>query len=504
MPRAVAAHGASGSRSKYRRDETNLTLDYHETRQFAYLQDHTISSSLEGMYDEIKRDPLAEKKYFLSVYLDDWPRKLGRVFKPVVNWASQPVAFLSAQVGYPNTRGELQWTGKSFQKADGDDARWTLGITQKERQRRREPTGGWDPDKTFIKRKVHMLEPGDGFANPFVVTQIDQNVIDLDPEPNGTAMNDTTLEVRADSAGRLAVGPISLGAVLDDARQTVEVTFDPTDDRWAVARTRAGPDGPWLYGDQDQPRFWSIYTGDPTFRPFFRYKVHVVVKGSLFAKGQAWHGPWVEANGNGPITIAVPTPDSEGVVPKEAPPIMVVGADGKVVREGMSRPGPRAACRRNQADDRRGVRRGYQLLARQTRGTRRGGAGRAGGVVSVRPVERRRLQWEGRGGSGIPRARGHGLARIRPAQARGWCGRRMTIVDGAAAGGDGAGRRRAVAGPAAGVDWIEIPGRDPGDRVLYALPDAATPVDPADECATRPEGQGRRATRGSTSSVPPN
>ena len=60
-----------------------------------------------------------------------------------------------------------------------------------------------------------------------------------------------------------------------------------------------------------------------------------MVKGSLFAKGQAWEGPWVEANGNGPITIAVPTPDSEGVVPKEAPPIMVVGADGKVVREGV-------------------------------------------------------------------------------------------------------------------------------------------------------------------------
>jgi hypothetical protein len=319
---------------KYRRDETNLTLDYHETRQFAYLQDHTISSSLEGMYDEIKRDPLAEKKYFLSVYLDDWPRKLGRVFKPVINWASQPVAFLSAQVGYPNTRGELQWTGKTFQKADGDDARWTLGITQKEKADVAGPPAGWEPDKTFIKRKVHMLEPGDGFANPFVVTQIDQNVIDLDPEPNGTAMNDTTLEVRADSAGRLAVGPMSLGAVLDDARQTVEVTFDPTDEnRQSLGREQVRM--VWAYGDQDQPRFWSIYTGDPTFRPFFRYQVHVVVKGSLFAKGQAWLGPWVDANGNGPITIAVPTPDSEGVEMKEAPPIMVVGADGRVVREGM-------------------------------------------------------------------------------------------------------------------------------------------------------------------------
>jgi hypothetical protein len=74
---------------KYRRDTTKLSLDYHETRQFAYLQDHTIGGSLQGMYDEIKRDPGAEKKYFLSVPLDDWPRKLARVFKPVVNWTTQ-------------------------------------------------------------------------------------------------------------------------------------------------------------------------------------------------------------------------------------------------------------------------------------------------------------------------------------------------------------------------------------------------------------------------------
>ena len=147
---------------KYRRDETNLTLDYHETRQFAYLQDHTISSSMEGMYDEIKRDPLAEKKYFLSVYLDDWPRKLGRVVKPVVNWASQPVAFLSAQMGYPNTRGELQWTGKSFQKSDGDDARWTLGITQKERNDVANPPAAGIPTRPSSSERSICSNPVTG------------------------------------------------------------------------------------------------------------------------------------------------------------------------------------------------------------------------------------------------------------------------------------------------------------------------------------------------------
>ena len=45
---------------KYRRDTTRLNLTYDETRSAQYLQDHVISSTLEGFYDEIKRDPQAE------------------------------------------------------------------------------------------------------------------------------------------------------------------------------------------------------------------------------------------------------------------------------------------------------------------------------------------------------------------------------------------------------------------------------------------------------------
>lgn len=347
QPNVQAAEASSGGGPwgvgvalKYRRDETHLELNYHETRQFAYLQDHTISSSLEGMYNEMKRDPSAEKKYFLSVYLDDWPRKLGRVVKPVANWQSQPVAFLSAQVGYPNTRGELLWTGTVFQKTDGDTATWKIGITQKERADVASPPPGWEPDRTFIKRKVHLQEPDDELANPFVRHQIEQNVIDLDPEPNGTVLNDTTLEVRADSAGRIAVGPIGLDAVLDDARQSVEVTLEPTDDR-GQPLGREQVRFRWQFSDQDQPRIWTVFTGDPALRPFYRYKVQVFVKGSLFNKGQSWEGQWVAANGNGPLTVVVPQPDSPGVVMREAPPLMVVGADGTVTRAGAPLPPPR-------------------------------------------------------------------------------------------------------------------------------------------------------------------
>ena len=318
---------------KARHDETQLELDYHETRQFAYLQDHTISSSLEGMYDEIKRDPTAEKKYFLSVALDDWPRKLARVFKPVVNWSTQPVDFVSAQVGYPNAQGEIQWTGKLFQKTDGDDATWRVALSQKQKTDVANPPQGWEPDKTFIKRKIHMKEPDDLFANPFVINQIDQNEIDLDVGPSGAPMNETTLEIRADSAGRLAVGPIALGVVLDDARQTVEVLFDPTDaDGKSLGREPVK--FRWQSQDQDTARLWSIWTGDPAFRPFFRYQVVVTIKGGLLQAGQSWEGPWVQAAGNGPLTVRVPLPSDPGVTTRAAPPLMVVDARGQVSRAG--------------------------------------------------------------------------------------------------------------------------------------------------------------------------
>lgn len=322
---------------KARRDETHLNLNYHETRQFAYLQEHTISSSLEGMYDEIKKDPLAEKKYFLTVNLDDWPRKLARVFKPVVNWETQPVAFVSAQVGYPNTQGEIQWQGKLFQKSDGDAATWRAALTQKQKADVTNPPSGWEPDRTYIKRKIHMKEPDDIFANPYVVHQIDQNEIDLDPGPNGSLLNDTTLEVRADSAGRLAVGPIGLGVMLEDARQQVEVIFDPTDaDGQSLGREQVR--FRWNFADQEEARRWSIYTGDPAFRPFYRYKVVVTIKGTLLQRGQSWEGPWQQANGNGPLTISVPMPDDTGVITREGPPVMVMDTRGRVARAGLRAP----------------------------------------------------------------------------------------------------------------------------------------------------------------------
>lgn len=325
---------------KYRRDSNQLKLQYNETRQFAYLQEHTVSSSLEGMYDEIKKDPAAEKKYFLSVFLEDWPKNLMRIVKPVVNWTSQPVAFLSVSIGYPDKEGALGWKGTTFQKTDADGTSWKLGIAQKPKNEVTKPPAGWEPDRTFIKRKVHLLESTGLFDDPNIRIEVDQNTIDLDPEPNGTPMNDVTIEVRADDACPIAVGPISLGVMLDAPNQTVEVTFDATDDKGTslnrdpIKFLWKGSAKPDFDPPRDADRFWQIYTNDPKVRAFYRYQVKVTIKGTLTSKGQTWTGPWVNTSAKGSLVVEVPMSDDPGVVSRGFVDVMVVSSKGVVSRAG--------------------------------------------------------------------------------------------------------------------------------------------------------------------------
>lgn len=300
---------------KYRRDETHLDLHYEETQQFAYLQDHTVSNSLAGMFDEIKSDPEAERKYFRTVNLDDWPRKLNRVVRPVAAWQDGDVQFMSVEIGYPGTDGALSWQGHSFAGDEGNDGTYRYAAVQKAASEVSNAPEGWGPDKTFVKRKVHLAEPPSEVVDPYRRTQIQKNVIDLDPEPNGTPLNDTILEVRADSAGKLAVGPLQLGVVLTDNTQVVEAVFEATKEdgtSLGIPPVRFR----WNQNDYDRDRIWTIFSGDPTFKPYYRYKVQVTVKGTLFEPGRAWEGPWTATQGNGPLVISVPRPDGEGVVTK--------------------------------------------------------------------------------------------------------------------------------------------------------------------------------------------
>lgn len=317
--------GGAGVALKARRDETQVDLNYEETRYFRYVQPHTISSSLQGFYNEIKNDPRAEQKYFTRLVLGGLGRKVTRFIKPVVNWpdrtrnhVGEPVAFLSAQVGYPGEQGQIQWSSQTFQSADPIDTTFRPVFVERRREEVRNPPPGWTPDKTFLKRRVHFMEaPGEN-AYPFTKVFVEKNVVELDPGANGTLTNDNIIEVRADEVGTLDVGPVSLGAELSASSEMVEVEFrtkgtraDGTD-RFAKATRFL-----WKFEDQNEPRYYRIFTGQLDFKPDYQYRVHVTVKGTLFNKGKAWTGPWQDVNGNGSLMVAVPGPDDTGVTTRQ-------------------------------------------------------------------------------------------------------------------------------------------------------------------------------------------
>ena len=312
-----------GAAVKLRRDRSHLTLDYTERREMAYLQPYPVSGQLEGMHDQIKADPAAEKRYFQTVDLGDWDRKVTRVVKPVVNWpepaqewVGQPVAFLSAQIGYPNANGELQWDGTTFQATDPPEREWHTSMAMKKAADVSNPPPGWKPGSTYVKRKIHFTEPPSEAENPYARVQVEQNVVDLDPGDVGRATEDINLEVRVDNVGSLTVSPIFLNVDLETAKQIVEVTL-----RARGTTTEGKPRDPvkftWGFGDQINPRHWMLFTGQPDFVPKYDYQVRVIVKGSIMTKGQEWTGPWVEASSSGPMMISVPTPSDPGVTTKE-------------------------------------------------------------------------------------------------------------------------------------------------------------------------------------------
>lgn len=310
----------AGLALKYRRDTTQLDLRYHEKRQMSYLQDHTISSSMEGLAEEIKNNPEKESRYFQTIYLDDWPRKLARIAKPTINWpqisdiySGQPISMASVQIGYPNTSGEVMWVGKTFQKSDPEDTNWTVGITQKFLDDVNDPPKDWKPDKTFIKRKIYMLEPPDHIQFPLVRIQIDENEIDLDPGDYGSLSNDVAVDVRADYAGKIQVGPIALNVELENSKQIVEVTFKAIDDSENDIEKFPPVKFSFDHEDQNEPRYWSIFTADPDVISLYKYQIRVIVKGSLFTQGMEWYGPWITSAGNGPMMLSVPTPEEQGV-----------------------------------------------------------------------------------------------------------------------------------------------------------------------------------------------
>jgi hypothetical protein len=328
--------GGGGVALNYRRDATKLSLHYEETRHHRYAQPTTISSSLEGFFDEIKADPQAERRYFSRLVLGDLGRKVHRIVKPVVRWpkaenehVGDPVAFVSVDIGYPDAQGHPQWRPHVFQSTDTDEqTTWKPNFAQRKMHEVENPPAGWTPDKAFVRRRVHLKEAMGATDDPHVKVFIEKNEVELDPGEHGSLSSDTVIEVRADSVGKLEVAMTGIDATLQDAGQIVEVELQ------AHGKTHDGHDRApvrfvWQHHDQEVPRFWEIFTGQLDYVPRYSYRTHVTVKGTLFSQGMSWTGPWLEGAGNGALMVHVPLADEEGVTVRRLTPREVsLGTDG--------------------------------------------------------------------------------------------------------------------------------------------------------------------------------
>ena len=319
--------GGGGFALKYRRDEQHLNLHYEETRHHRYNQPTTISSSLEGFFNEIKADPEAEQKYFTRLVLGDLSRKVTRIVKPVVNWpdpakewVGEPAAFLSVEIGYPDNQGHLQWLPHVFQSTDtSSETTWKPAFALRQLHEVNNPPSEWTPEKTFVRRRVHLTEPAGATDNPYVQLLVEKNEILLDLDENGTLMDGSIVEVRADSVGKLEVRMTGIDATLQDPSQVVEVEFR------ILGRTHDGHERPivrfsWHHHDQDQSRYLEVFTGQLDYVPRYEYRVTVTVKGTIFSRGMSWTGPWTEGQGNGDLMIRVPRPDEAGVTTRRLTP----------------------------------------------------------------------------------------------------------------------------------------------------------------------------------------
>ena len=315
---------------KARHDVTKMRLSYEESISTRYLMDHVVKSSLEGFYDEMKADPDAERKYFSRIFLSEWDAKVHRVAKPIVrwedpaeDWVGDPVAFLSAQFGYPTTRGDVLWRSEMFDQ--GNEGPWVADFERKSRSDVSDPPEGWDPDQTFIKRRVHYREPPGADEYPHAAIQIEKDRVELDPGERGTLTSEVNHEVRVNT---LRVGPITLDAFLSGPNEYVEVAFraaGTTDEGEEREWVRLG----WRADDQDEPRFWLVYPGQTDFVPSFTYQVRVVVKGSLTTAGKEWVGPERRVDGSGPLMVDVPTQE-EAVVSRSLTPMEAATPDAEV------------------------------------------------------------------------------------------------------------------------------------------------------------------------------
>jgi hypothetical protein len=345
----------AGVNLNYRRDRVEIANTFTFNIDEMYAQPTTMGGNVDGLAALLAADPAQRGRYLSTLYLDNWERKITTVCRPVVNWpdpvrkvVGDPVKFVSVMIGYPDVKGAINWSAHDFLAPKSPDDVNASGVqsdsgevgtttplapassstliyangstnevffarqTQKKLEEVSNPPPGWRPDKVFVRRTIHFSETGAAQDDKFHATFVEANDVELDPGEYGTLTDALDVAVRADNAGVLAVGPIGLTVTLEGASQVVELELQATG---TAPGGGARPVARFAFteGDQNTERRFLLFTGQPGTPPAYRYRVHVIIKGTLFADGDEWLGPWVEKEGSGELYARVPKKTDSGV-----------------------------------------------------------------------------------------------------------------------------------------------------------------------------------------------
>ncbi|GAB3022844.1 hypothetical protein [Natronobiforma cellulositropha] len=287
--------------------EHGLSLEYSKRITGRTNRYETISTTMDGLFDQLQTDEDAWDRYFSRVYLDEGWQKVYVIATVNANWgdgerAGDPIHHVSCDVGYPTSEGDVQFRGQARYRDDPTDPDLseentdTLWVAD-------------TPHRLFVWEFIKQ-DHTDAVENPNEIHVQERIAFDeagayvlVDTLERAYTTEDHTLEIRADSAGHLAVGPIEPDMPLGS-------------EQVAVVLTLRAPDVPdkriQFSADEPGPAYWDVWYPPEEHPGSYEYKVEAVVRPPMFGLEELrWESDWRTVEGNGPLIADVPPAPEE-------------------------------------------------------------------------------------------------------------------------------------------------------------------------------------------------
>lgn len=313
----VESASANGSRwfpsrkfsMKAQYNKESLSLNYSKKIDKKIERKSVQRTTLTGLFDELKENEEARKRYFSNVYLEEGFQKVHVVATCNANWESEenegdPINQVQLEVGYPDSNGNIVWKSTARYRDEpvdgelsdnGAPAMWTESTKDRiyvfDFSKREEgELEDRDPEEIEVRETISFKE------NPRVI---------VEETTRKKKTTDHNLEVRAETAGHLSVGPILLDRPLGNDQITVHVKV----------RADGVPDKTFKFTNENEnkeSRYFDAWYESQEEIPPYEYLVEVIVKGKNFTqKPLRWEGEWKENTGSGPLEVAIPNPPSD-------------------------------------------------------------------------------------------------------------------------------------------------------------------------------------------------